>query len=629
MAGFFFTYFMLAKKIKKSSKYKITLPIIILALLLVINPIFFTQKQVLFQAHKIIIQQILIILFGFSLLFNKISFNKDTIKVIIIIGLYLIYSIIRSLLSVYKIFIFDTLEHLIPYFILFVFITIYDFGKRDRVIIAISILVSLFFTIIFGYNLQKEFTSFSRLGLSWANANYLASYLLILLSFAYYLYNTIIKKYKFIIVGVAIVLIGLLFWTQSRGGMLSLFIISAFLIIRSFYCKKKWKIMIASIALAVAIVVVVSMYFSGIRSKTIIYRQRIYTAEKEYIKDHWLLGTGFSSFKHVFPKYRLVDYKLIGQEDYVTHAHNEFAEIITESGILGLLLFLSFLFFIYHIAIKKLKELSIEKKYFVISCMLAIILLIIQNQVSITMRIPSILIYFYIICGLIVSSCKDKKNIKTYYSKYIWLKILLILILSFFLYTSYQRYKGYIFFQKSKDYVSARRKNRSIKNSIIYGEKALQIIPTNTELLYQLGSLYTTNKQYDKALQIYDTLTSISPYYPQSAFWQGYVYSLRGDWKSAVSYYQKELDLNEYPRIYFNVAISYKNLNKKKSYADYLLLYLEKITERTERHLILEKEEVIKDEKTNIDYAINELMNYYKDNDYMKKIISEYKLILQ
>jgi hypothetical protein len=56
-----------------------------------------------------------------------------------------------------------------------------------------------------------------------------------------------------------------------------------------------------------------------------------------------LLGHGFGNFSTVLPKFRSPEYWMMKSEDVVAHAHNEYLEILAETGIPGLFAFAAFI----------------------------------------------------------------------------------------------------------------------------------------------------------------------------------------------------------------------------------------------------------------------------------------------
>ncbi|MDP8287492.1 MAG: O-antigen ligase family protein, partial [Candidatus Electryonea clarkiae] len=170
--------------------------------------------------------------------------------------------------------------------------------------------------------------------------------------------------------------------------MLSLIIV--LLVLYIIYAIKKHKKLHIIISFTILILLLLSFnyVFRTIRPQTITFRERVYKANAEYLKHNWLLGSGLGTFVHEFPRYRLTDYKLLGQEDIISHAHNEFLEIWTETGIIGLALYIIFLIAL----IRQYKRNTHTKsKFFINISAFSLVLLLIHNLFSITMRIPPIL----------------------------------------------------------------------------------------------------------------------------------------------------------------------------------------------------------------------------------------------
>ena len=71
----------------------------------------------------------------------------------------------------------------------------------------------------------------------------------------------------------------------------------------------------------------------------------------EIFKDHWLIGSGPLSFAMLFPKYYITVTPIINSQTLVSgappHAHNLFAQIASDSGLIGIGLMLAFLAIFY------------------------------------------------------------------------------------------------------------------------------------------------------------------------------------------------------------------------------------------------------------------------------------------
>ena len=165
----------------------------------------------------------------------------------------------------------------------------------------------------------------------------------------------------------------------------------------------------------------------------------------------------------------------------------------------------------------------------------------------------------------------------------------------------------------------------SYKKAIIETEKAYEFIPNNTELLYQQGVLYTLNQELIKAEQSFDRLERLSPYYPQLHFWKGYMYSLMDKWNNAIDEYLIEISLNEYPKVYFNLAIAYHFNQDETSSMVYFLEYIEKVIEKIDKNIILEKSEIVEQEEKNLRFAFSQLEKFNKKNLKLLNILQQYK----
>ncbi|MCD6329575.1 MAG: O-antigen ligase family protein, partial [Candidatus Cloacimonetes bacterium] len=404
------------------------------AFLIIINPLFITAQKLLFFSTKILAQQILIlVMIAVYLITAQYKKIKLTFPVIII-TLYLIYLVLRTLVQPVAAFGFQQLYYLFPYILLFAILSQLHLNINEKFFISNSFLISFILSIIFGVFLQNKystFSNFSRLQLSWANANYLASYLLITLGFILYTWRTAKKKWVQVTALTSVILVLLfLLWTQSRGGMLSLMVVV--LVLYIIYAIKKCKIshIIISFAILILLFLSFNFVFRTIRPQTITFRERVYKANAEYIKHNWLFGSGLGTFVHEFPQYRFTDYKLLGQEDMISHAHNEFIEIWAETGIIGLALYIIFLIALIG---EYKRSIHTRSRFFTHISAFSIVLLLIHNLFSITMRIPSILIYFFILAGFLSIDFSKEPERKTYsISKYILIVFACILMICIF-----------------------------------------------------------------------------------------------------------------------------------------------------------------------------------------------------
>ena len=144
-----------------------------------------------------------------------------------------------------------------------------------------------------------------------------------------------------------IVMGGALFFTMSRGGMLSFIAALLFIALlastRRSMKNKGWLIL----AIAVFIVLIIAWlgatpvverilsFKAEIASRYYGGRLPIWQGTIGIIKDNPIFGTGLGTFNYIFPKYQPVG--IIAK--HYTYAHSDFLELLSEIGIVGFSLF--------------------------------------------------------------------------------------------------------------------------------------------------------------------------------------------------------------------------------------------------------------------------------------------------
>jgi tetratricopeptide (TPR) repeat protein len=96
-------------------------------------------------------------------------------------------------------------------------------------------------------------------------------------------------------------------------------------------------------------------------------------------------------------------------------------------------------------------------------------------------------------------------------------------------------------------------------------KKAIELDPTNAEAFYNLGKLYTSKKEYAKAIQAYDKAIDLNPRSPDAFFNLGFLYYGKKDYPKAEALFLKvtELQPTYLDEAYFNLAVV-QNLQGKK-----------------------------------------------------------------
>ena len=203
------------------------------------------------------------------------------------------------------------------------------------------------------------------------NPDFFAGYLIALIPISLTCTFIVNRQWRVFLGVLTVTGITFLFLTQSRAGFLG-FIFSLllliFFILRSEGVKKEAKTWIFSIT-GIAIILLIALSFRGgttlsriresmdLKSTNIRFRILCYESTWNIIKDHPITGTGLGTFYNVYPKYRVPEMKEVFTfVETPRYAHNDFLQIGSETGLLGLGAFIWLLFVFFKTGIRVLKE---------------------------------------------------------------------------------------------------------------------------------------------------------------------------------------------------------------------------------------------------------------------------------
>lgn len=183
------------------------------------------------------------------------------------------------------------------------------------------------------------------------NPNILAEYLIMVIpiSISLFWYSKKVHK-KAIFLGTSLILMLALVLTLSRGGWIGFaFGILVFVIL----IEKRLLLSIIPLVLGAVYFLPQSILnrvlsIGNLGDSSNAYRLKIWDITLDIIRDNWLVGVGFGyiPFKSTFETY------IRTMPAY--HSHNTYLQITGEMGILGLIIFISFIFILYKYSIKRL-----------------------------------------------------------------------------------------------------------------------------------------------------------------------------------------------------------------------------------------------------------------------------------
>jgi O-antigen ligase len=114
-----------------------------------------------------------------------------------------------------------------------------------------------------------------------------------------------------------------------------------------------------------------------------------------------LFGQGIGNFVAFLPKFRSPEYWMAHSEDIVPHAHNEFLEILSETGLAGFLGFMTIVGLTIRSSIKRMKQAESADRIMVAGLLCAFAAILVDNFASMNLRTVPVALMFWMILALL------------------------------------------------------------------------------------------------------------------------------------------------------------------------------------------------------------------------------------
>jgi len=366
----------------------------------------------------------------------------------------------------------------------------------------------------------------------------------------YYLNDKPFYK-NFSLIGLALIIM-VLPLTLNRASWLAAAIGTAvFFILKNHEIIKTWinNNLIKKIGLIIAPVVILLTFITAlyfIRPTSADSRLLIWRISYNMFKDNPITGIGFGNYSHKYMDYQadffkddshVEKYSMIAGN--VNHAHNEFIQLLVETGIIGLSLFLAILFYMYYHSLSLLFSHKLKKEDALIlnGALSSISAILVIAFFGFYFYFPYISIYFIVYLALI-SHILRKNKIK---SHTIILNKPLRIIFAFV--------TLFLLFQTSKTAyteISSRKNWQEALTLAMYKQPQLaiekyKIIYTsqknNGEFLYMFGATYITIDSLKKGLALLEK-SLLNYNNPKIYIALGNGYEKSGQYKRAIKNYK-------------------------------------------------------------------------------------------
>ena len=565
---------------------------VLLYLFLFLSPLAFCKWTYDYTIFKLILPQIFFLFIAITFFLEKknVRYHKT---LTILLSLYLLINILSFLINPFHYLSYPYMMKLLTYFSIFL-LTVnlpsplsppLEGGEGRGGGYTNKIFFFLFASgALLSFWAVTDFYKFHLVNAGFGNKNFFAGYIIFLiplvLSLAFAppqqpphllssplggeegkergkIYNKIILFLLFLLYSFALVL------TKSQAAYLATFISILFLFI--LYSRNR-KIALLKTFFILFFLFLIS-YFSNfyfVDQITGNVRFLVWKGTLKMIKVHPFLGWGPGTLSLHYPNYRLPDYFLQKAVAPITdHAHCEYLEILAESGVFGLFLFISFIFFIFREGFKyhpphyplPLREgkRGEGERAIIIGLLSGILAILMDNLLSTNLRQSFTPILLFFALGLVVSYSKgkmrdpspkaqgDTRKFSSRFSALIFSLLILFLSLAGFNTVRKDVVAGF-YLKKS---LEARLK-KNFPQSIAYYKKTISIDKFNPIAYYKLAFAYGVLKKYDQALSTYEKLYPLSPHYAQIDKNMAVLYYTEGRLSASLSYFRQAEKLNPY-----------------------------------------------------------------------------------
>ena len=335
-----------------------------------------------------------------------------------------------------------------------------------------------------------------------------------------------------------------------------------------------------------------------------IIRKYVWLGALEVFKKNPIIGTGPETFAYIFPRYKPVDHNLTSEWDFVYNkAHNEYLNVLANTGILG---FVTYMF----VVVFSLRILFKTKAYELLAGYIAIL---ITNFFGFSV-VPVSLLFFLFPAIALTSNLEPltlEKRGKLKSFQVLFVAIILVLA-SYLLYLIGQyfiadiHYNKAKFFNRSGNVAMAKTEiSKSLKifksepvylnelgvaeNNVDPIKKAVSISPNNINLLRSLAGIYSKNNNVQDALKTIDSAIKLTPNDPKLYYQMGIYFIKLGNLKETEVYLKKSIELKpDYKDARFALGLTYIDLKEFKKAEDelnYILINIDSKDELTKKYL--------------------------------------------
>jgi O-antigen ligase len=477
--------------------------------------------------------------------------------VMIAAGLYLLACFLSFLRSDYKLASMHELVKIAAYIFLF-FVTVASInscGFRYAVygLMAASVICSMWGIIQF-FNGKPVVSTFG-------NSNLFASFLIFVFPILLCHWLGHRKNALSWLMGVpALFLISFaLIMAKSRGAWAGFAV--AMLYLPFLFIGRERKVVLY-LALTLSILLAISMHFWGgflVDRMTEDIRWQIWRGSATMVRSHPFVGFGLGTYMVHYPQFKVTDYFLHERSVPLTeHAHSEYLEMMAETGVVGLVLFLAMVigfFVITFRAVQRQKQTYLRLLLTGIAC--GVLGLLVQAAVDVNFRFPSTQLLFWFGMGSALALAVERQHADMTFGKSrraptlanptsrqrrLFLSVPAIVIALLLLAYTSMEIVGSIYLEQGLRY---RYANRWQEAASLY-EKSISIFPYCPSAYERLAYAYGKTGDFERSARVYESLLLLVPDYGKVHTNLGHSYLAIGLPDKAMEHLSLALKFNPY-----------------------------------------------------------------------------------
>ncbi|MBP1224552.1 O-antigen ligase family protein [Flavobacterium sp. 1355] len=263
-----------------------------------------------------------------------------------------------------------------------------------------------------------------------------------------------------------------------------------------------------------------------------------------------VLGIGLGNYQ-----VESIPYEKTAADGFIVslHTHNDFLEIMAETGVLNGLIYLSlFVFIIVANSKKILKSKDNNVRAIAVLTLMLVIAYGIDSSLNFPMYRPTMQLFFALMLALTVAN-NSKLSIEYKSQKQFAVRITCSILIIAAIITSYSAYL--IYKASHLEYLIAGDNINLNEKGALSGDKVVALIPkypnvlSSSEAFYEYAAIYyIREKNYEKALKCFSKASKINPYSGRIDFYKQLIAIKRGKIDSAYIYSKQAFNLR--PRNY-------------------------------------------------------------------------------